>query len=272
MRVAVLGDVHANAAALTAALAAVDAVGYDRLVFLGDLLTYGVDVQITLEIIHSRLGDGRAVVLLGNHDAIYRDILSGRASSYAAGLPSWIRESVDWTADRLRGSHWHELPFEQEVTIEGIVFSHANPFGPEQWMYLNTEDEHFHAALMLRGRGASVGVFGHTHRIKWYSLRGDSGAFCAHLSGVVNDGAVHILNAGAIGQPRDSLEMLSSVLWLDVDENSKPGAAQSFERQMFEYDVASHLRHVRRSGLSTTTVSRIADFFSHMVDPDELRG
>jgi predicted phosphodiesterase len=268
MRVAVLGDVHANAAALTAALAAVDAAGYDRLVFLGDLLTYGVDVQETLEIVQNRVGDGRSVVLLGNHDAIYRDILSGRESSYAAGLPAWIRESVDWTVDRLHGSHWHELQFEQDVTIAGSFFSHANPFGPGQWMYLNSENEHFHAALQLRERGVSVGVFGHTHRIKWYSLIGEAGAFRTHFSGAVDDGAIHILNAGAVGQPRDLREVSPSVLWLDVDSDG--GTARSFERQMFDYDVGSHLRKIQRSGLSKVTVSRIVDFFSHLVGSKEL--
>jgi hypothetical protein len=227
-------------------------------------------VQQTLEIVHSRMGDGRAVVLLGNHDVIYRDILSGRDSSYASSLPAWIRESVDWTVDRIRDSHWHELQFEQDVTIAGIVFSHANPFGPEQWMYLNTEDEHFHAALKLRDRGASVGVFGHTHRIKWYSLNGDVGAFRAHLSGAVDDGAVHILNAGAVGQPRDPLEVSPSVLWLNVDVDSGRGSARSFERQMFEYDVGSHLRNIQRSGLSTATVSRLVDFFPQVVGSNEM--
>ncbi len=268
MKVAVLGDVHANATALTAALAAVDAAGYDRLVFLGDLLTYGVDVQETMEIIHSRVGDGRSIVLLGNHDAIYRDILSGRESSYAAGLPAWIRESVGWTVDRLQGGHWHELQFAQDVTIAGTFFSHANPFGPEQWMYLNSADEHFHAALQLRERGVSVGVFGHTHRIKWYSLMGDSGAFRAHFSGSVDDGAVHILNAGAIGQPRDLSEVSPSILWLDIDADA--GTARSFERQMFEYDVGSHLQNIQRSGLSKVTAARIADFFSHLTGSKKL--
>ena len=261
MRVAVLGDVHANFRALSAALATVDAAGYDRLIFLGDLLTYGADVEETVDLVSKRLLDGRAVLLRGNHDAIYRDLLDG-GSSYANELPNWIRESICWTRERLPTSSWRELPFEDESTLEQVLFSHANPFGPEDWRYLNSKSDHSRAAAELHRRGFVVGVFGHTHRVKWFQLAGEDGAFFAHSHGVLHDGAVHVLNAGAIGQPRDAIERKPCVLWLDLGDGFEYGAPRQFSRQTFDYDLADHLRRVEHSGLSSDAVARIVRFFS----------
>lgn len=260
MRVAVLGDVHANGRALSAALATVDAAGYDRLIFLGDLLTYGVDVEETVDLVSKRLLDGRAVLLRGNHDAIYRDLLHG-SSAYANELPDWIRESINWTRERLPTSIWRVLPFEDERTLEQVLFSHANPFGPEDWLYLNSKADHSRAAVELRRRGFVAGVFGHTHRVKWFRLAGEDGDFLAHSHGVLHERAVHVLNAGAIGQPRDAIERKPCVLWLDLADGFESGAPGQFSRQTFDYDLADHLRRVERSGLSADTVARIGRFF-----------
>jgi len=89
MRVAVLGDIHANINALRAALKIVDGGGYDRLVMLGDLLTYGVDVVETLELVGERLVGGHTTLLRGNHDALYRDLLLGKYD-YINQMPEWI--------------------------------------------------------------------------------------------------------------------------------------------------------------------------------------
>lgn len=262
MKVAVLGDVHANASALSAALAVVDSIGHDRLVFLGDLLTYGVDVDETLDLIGRRLDDGRAIVLRGNHDALYFDLLGDGDSLYASALPAWIRESIEWTMERLPIERWRELPFVDESRLGRVLLSHANPFGACQWQYLNDEPEHLRAALELGRRGCVAGVFGHTHRVKWFRLVGETGAFVLTDEGRLNDGAVHVLNAGAIGQPRDKLEQRPCVLWLDVGDDPESGLPRRFERQLFDYDVAEHLRRVRCSGLSPGTVGRITSFFA----------
>ncbi len=260
MRVAVIGDIHANVSALQTALKIADEGGYDQLILLGDLLTYGVDVNETLELVGDRLATGRTVLLRGNHDALYRDLLEGKTTYYDQ-LPVWIKESVRWTLDRLPFDIWSQLSFKEEFKIQEFLFSHANPFGSEQWGYLNTEAEHVDAVKVLLERGLRVGVFGHTHRTKWYRYFRESGGFESKLCGEIDCLAVHVLNAGSIGQPRDRANLASCVLWLTIADDCDP--TSSFELQKFNWDVAGHMQRVAVSGQSVETLSRITAFYDH---------
>src|SRR5690242_11010485 len=102
MRLAILGDIHANAGALNGALTTADSSGYDLLILLGDLLTYGTDVEETLQLVLDRQSQGNTILLRGNHDTLYQELLCGD-SKYFQQLPGWLRESVEWTRARLSG-------------------------------------------------------------------------------------------------------------------------------------------------------------------------
>lgn len=258
MRVAVLGDVHANARALQAALNIADQGGYDQLILLGDLLTYGVDVVATLELVSDRLSNGRTVLLRGNHDALYRDLLDGD-STYHDQLPFWIKESVDWTLERLPLDIWSQLSFKNDFEIQQFLFSHANPFGPEKWQYLNTEAEHASAADALLTRGLHVGVFGHTHRAKWYRHFEGHGRFEAVQCGYLDYPAVHVLNAGSVGQPRDRANPVAAVLWITVP-NARISTPR-FQLERLTWNVTDHIRDLAASGLSIGTVAQLSEFF-----------
>ena len=259
MRIAVIGDVHANALALQAALTTADIGGYDQLVFLGDLLTYGVDVVETLELVSERLATGHAVILRGNHDSMYQNLLVGE-NAYYDKLPVWIKESVMWTLDRLPLSVWSKISFDEDLQLLDFLFSHANPYGSERWEYLNSSTDHANAAVSLLERGFRVGVFGHTHRPKWYRYFSGSGSFDSSLCGELDYSAIHILNAGAIGQPRDNANPVANVLWLNLtnSEESPP----SFKLQQFNWNVEGHLNRVAGSGISDETLTQIASFFN----------
>jgi predicted phosphodiesterase len=258
MRLAILGDVHANATALQAALQAVDEKGYDHLVFLGDLLTYGADVSATLEVVGERLARGNAVLLRGNHDVIYEEMLVG-LSQYGSALPQWIRESVEWTLGQLPATCWSRLDFANEHVAGGLLFSHANPYAAGPWEYVDTLADHSKAADAVRRRGLGAGIFGHTHRIRWYRrATGGDGAFRIDREGVLDAESVHIFNAGAIGQPRDAADPDPHVLWIEVEPVS---ANARFSFQRLSYDTAAHLRAVGGTGMSPETVRRITGFF-----------
>ena len=51
MRIAVLTDIHASSDPLQLALTAARREGFDRMLILGDLLTYGVQPLETLELV-----------------------------------------------------------------------------------------------------------------------------------------------------------------------------------------------------------------------------
>lgn len=233
----VLTDLHANARALRAALALARAGGVDRWIVLGDLLTYGVDVDEVLDLVEELHRDHGAVVLRGNHDQLYLDLAAGARASYDR-LPAWLREAADHTLARLdaaafaRRFAWHD-----ELIEDGVLFSHANPFGAGDWRYLRDEPDLAAAAARLDERGLRVGVFGHSHRARMFV-----------------DRAVAI-TVPSLGQPRDR-DGAAGLLRLRRD-----GARLAAELVPVAYDVAGHVAGLRASGLSPATVERLCGFF-----------
>lgn len=270
MRFGVIGDVHANARALHAALAQIHTRPVDRLVFLGDLLSYGTDTDEVLSTVAEQVSRG-AVLLLGNHDRLYLDLLAERAGGrergprYYDGLPTWLRESVDWTIDRFDPKVLLGLPYVPEYQWQQVVFAHANPYpagptGVPDWRYVNKPEDHALAAKTLRSRGLRVGVFGHTHRsriVEWPSGRGmgDDARRSLHQWVPETEADALVINAGAIGQPRNRTAT-STVLWLTVN----PSGIDA-DLAPLTYDVEGHLAAVRKLPMSPMTVAALVGFF-----------
>lgn len=261
-RIAVISDLHSNATALQAALAAAETRGFDTLVILGDLLTYGCDPHAVLTRIGGLLAQGNARLVPGNHDQMYFDLAAGR-TSYFDRLPGWLRETAEWTHKQLGGVDLAaDLPWEQHFSLAGIFFAHANPFAYGDWTYLNTEVEMDAAIGALRARGERMGVFGHTHRGKVVAYAGDTRAATWRelggepaLSCHVAPGGEAVADPGSVGQPRGAGHF-SSMLFIDVD-----AAGTRFHLHRVEYDVAAHLARIRASGLSSDTQAKLMSYF-----------
>ena len=234
--VVVVGDIHGNARALRAALTQAQAGPLDHLVFIGDLLTYGHDVEEVLDLVGEAQVKHRAVLLVGNHDQMYFDLAAGKRE-YLDKLPQWIKDSVTLTLQKvdpasLRG----RFAWSVEWNLDGALFAHANPFAFGDFRYLNSTDDHAAAVQVLRERGARLGVFGHTHRPLWHP------------------GPVTLANAGSVGQPRDAQGAV--ILRLHLDRELVSGAFEPIA-----YDVEAHLNALRRAGLPESTTERLCGFF-----------
>jgi predicted phosphodiesterase len=264
----VLGDVHGNARALRAALAHVRRRPIDGLVFLGDLLSYGPDVDEVLDRVGEEVSRGARVVL-GNHDLLYRNLLSGE-SAYRDRLPPWLKETVTHTFDQLAAGDADRLlaiPFERTIRIGPLLIAHANPFGDDpdgtpDWRYINHPEDYGLAADALVAGGAWAGMFGHTHRpriVQWPSGRGLGDDVCPALVGFrpAAPGDALILNAGSVGQPRN-LAARSTVCFVAVGEVDEP---MDVEIETLEYDVAGHLAAIESTDMSRAVRDRLAGFF-----------
>ena len=83
----VVGDVHGDARAFTAALAT------DRFVIqLGDIVDYGPDSAETLRLALAMVDQGRGIFLLGNHDHKLRRALGGRDVRVGPELAQTLRQ------------------------------------------------------------------------------------------------------------------------------------------------------------------------------------
>lgn len=267
-RIVFLGDIHGNAAALRSALAMLRAKQHaDHVVILGDLLTYGCHPQEVLDLTGTLIAEFQATLLLGNHDQLYLDKLTGDTAYYDS-LPEWLKESIDWTCERVDLAALRALPWRESWTLGPIFAAHANPFDYGDWTYLNSRTDNARAIHSLAERGFAIGVFGHTHRRKLASAPvltddqqlapervalTDESTFLARQPGMCY--APVALNAGSVGQPRHS-DRQSTVLRLEVRTDGV-----NVEFVPIEYDVEQHLGAIRASSLSQATRDRLGRYF-----------
>lgn len=251
-----LGDIHSNAIALEAALDSATAIGFDRLILLGDLFTYGAEPRTVFELVGEAQERHGALLLTGNHDEFYLNP-DERTLAYLENLRPWIRESVDWTRQELEGVALDTLEWRESHIASGVYFAHANPFDFPDWRYLNTEAELRDAAAALGERGHQVGVFGHTHRQKVVGISGDKvRTSTVHSCSIPAADPLTVVDAGSVGQPRNQ-EKRSFLLRLD-----SRGGEFEFEFVPIDYDVDKHKALIRDAGLSDTTTDKLMGFFA----------
>lgn len=266
IRIALLGDIHGNALALRGAIDTLRTEKLDRVMILGDLLTYGCHPAEVLELTQVLIDEFAADLLLGNHDQLYLDQLTGD-TEYYDGLPDWLRESIDWTCTHIDLDHLRALPWRERIEYGPLLVAHANPFTYGDWTYLNGPDDNRRAIATLDQLGFSVGVFGHTHRRKLASLPAGASAsddsadvalsedstFLARAPGVAY--APVAINAGSVGQPRHR-DKRSTMLLLDI----RPDGL-NIEFLPIAYPLDEHLNAIAHSTLSATTRARLGRYF-----------
>jgi predicted phosphodiesterase len=238
LRIAVLSDIHAMADALDMALAAARREGFDRLLILGDLLTYGVAPERTLALVADSVERDGAILIAGNHDQMYLDLAEG-PNAYFQRLPDWLRETVEWTARRVSIEVLEDFAWQREWACGPLLTAHANPFPFGDWSYIATEAQAQAAADALSARGFAYGLFGHVHRHRTFSF-----------------GGVRVFTVGSLGQPRDAADpaLQWAMIHLEDDIVTVTPKSVAFDRQ-------SHIAAIRATSLSAPTQDRLCEFF-----------
>ena len=239
MKIAILSDIHAAADAFEAALRAAREEGFDKLLILGDLLTYGPSPERTLDLTADAVSRDGALLVMGNHDQFYRSP-DAICHYYPAGLPDWIQESIDWTASRMMPDPLSCFEWQDEWAEGELLMAHANPFGAGDWTYLRNEADFDRAAAVLTERGYRYGLFGHIHRFVCRRFREN-----------------WVATIGSIGQPRDRAAPLPQWAVARYD-----GDRWEAEQRHVEFDWAAHLAAIRATNMSTSTKQRLSAFFA----------
>lgn len=247
-----IGDVHSNAEAVRAVLERIPPD--DALIWMGDLLSYGPEPQRTLDLVSKTLERSAVGLLLGNHDEFYGALEA--PPSLPRSLPDWIRESIEWTATQVDRGQFAELPWQREIVVDELLFSHANPFGPGDWSYLDTEQDYQRAVDRLERRQLHLGSFAHVHRPRLYTRQAGNAEW---LEGVLSSfellpGAVVAWNVASLGQPRHSGGSLIGCL-------RRPTNAPILHHHHVEYDKFAHLAALERTELRASTKERLAGYF-----------
>jgi predicted phosphodiesterase len=243
MRILVLSDLHANATALDAVLAAAKG-RWERVVCLGDVVGYGPDPnEVT-----SKIRELGAQTIRGNHDKAAAGLMVTDDFNPVA------KAAVDWTRAQLQPEHLNWLAGlpPGPLATDGIVLVHGA---------LQDEDEYvFTPAQALDGlldSTAAVTFFGHTHHQGGFSYQDSqlevlqirprlSEPFAALQ---IEEPRRYLLNPGSIGQPRDG-DPRAAFAIADLDHHI-------VEFWRVPYDVAAVQERMRSAKLPEPLVQRI---------------
>jgi diadenosine tetraphosphatase ApaH/serine/threonine PP2A family protein phosphatase len=241
MRIALLADVHANAAALRACLAHARAERAARFAFLGDLVGYGPDPGEVVDLVAEHAARG-AIVVKGNHDEAI-DVARGYVNDTAARAIEWSRRVL---TPAQRG-YLAQLPL--CVREDGHCYVHACAVAPGRWTYVDSE------AAALRSMDAAVSTqtySGHVHEQRLYVAHGDRATGFTPRAGIAIPTPLHrrsLVLAGSVGQPRDGNTAAAYAL-------ADTGMREiTFHR--VAYDHHETARRIRAAGLPEMLAYRI---------------
>lgn len=95
MRIGIITDAHANLPATLAAFNAMDSIGCDRIIHLGDVIDIGPHPREVMEVM---LGREDLTLIMGNHDALFA---FGMPDETPGELPDGEVAHARWTHDQL---------------------------------------------------------------------------------------------------------------------------------------------------------------------------
>ncbi len=224
MRVAVLSDIHANHAALSATITDAERAGIDEYLVLGDIVDLGPDPAAVVERVRG-LG---CTVVRGNHDS-----LEERSPAAA------VEAMRQWTATMLSDDQreWlKNLPDQSELTLGGcrLLAVHASPGSLTQPILSSSPDAEL--AARLAGRRCDVLCCGHTH-----------------LQLLRRIGAVTIVNVGSVGMPFKAPfdgNPPSLFPWAEYAILDLAGTHLSVDLRRVPYDFSVFKRAFRASGFT----------------------
>ncbi len=238
MRIAIISDVHANLAALEAALADAEVQGAGAVWNLGDTVGYGPDPNGVV----ARLREAGAVSVLGNHDAAATGIIgTERFNPLAATAANWTRANLEpETARALAGLN--------TVAQEGAWSLTHGTLREPLWEYLMTEEaarEHF------ARQQTPYSAVGHTH-IPLLVRQGSGGIAGEDAvpgkAAALGTGPLCV-NPGSVGQPRDG-DPRASYAVVDTREGT-------VAHRRVAYEVAATQQRMEQTGLPRALAERL---------------
>lgn len=165
-RIAVLGDIHGNEAALEAVLVDVARQRPDRILVTGDLVLNGPRPAAVVQRLRELEGTVDAVIIQGNTDIAVADFDYAAAFPWMEEVPTAQRAAAEWAHDALDDDQleWlRRLPAERRVQLSGhmVLVCHASP--GSQTSGLATDLDPSVTVERVTRTDARVICCGHTH-------------------------------------------------------------------------------------------------------------
>jgi diadenosine tetraphosphatase ApaH/serine/threonine PP2A family protein phosphatase len=209
MRALVVSDIHGNLQALEAVLRVARSHtggGFDQLWNLGDVVGYGARPNEVIDTLRA-LKTERSIHVRGNHDRVCCGLSSSQGfNPIAAAAAAWTRQNL-----RPDNREWlRELPMGPIQATVRALCAHGSPLHEDQYIASMRD-----AWTPLQRMQSELAFFGHTHLQGGFSRRGEdwaenypdydvrNGDSVEQFAMEVPVGSRHLINPGAVGQPRD---------------------------------------------------------------------
>jgi putative phosphoesterase len=228
MKIALIGDVHANLHALQAVVEHARAQGAETFWNIGDFVGYGAFPDEVVKL----LAEAAAINIIGNYDQTVLDIPEkGHAKRRKGKHPEKV-QAADWTSQHL--SPWSRdflsgLSAEARTEIQSfsILLVHASLGSMEEHLTPETNDSRF--AELARMARADIVVFGHSHV-----------PFTRNVSHTL------FINPGSVGRPSDGDPRASYAILTLAPQSENPMSVEHFR---VAYDVDAAAEAIRERGL-----------------------
>ncbi|MDW8343068.1 MAG: metallophosphoesterase family protein [Verrucomicrobiae bacterium] len=260
MRYLVFGDIHANAVALDAVLAAADRHRVDAYLCVGDLVGYGPEPLECLARLWPLYRDQRMAWVAGNHDRVARGELA------PSGILPEAEETLRWTRTLIEREPWaQQFLASGELLAKvagGIWLTHDSLVAPGSGRYHRDTENAAQELKHLAGRNGRVAFYGHTHTMRGEVQAGtavlvapmeahaESGRDATPLR--LNDGERAWLGTGSVGFPKRR-KGAAEFLVLDDQQWSVEKYAVAFSRE----EAKRRVRAVLGPVCSALVVERI---------------
>jgi putative phosphoesterase len=224
MKVALIGDVHANLPALEAVLKHARSLGAEQIWNTGDFVGYNAFPEQVV----CRLRLEGAVSVIGNYDQkVLRFPRRDEKWRRSKRLEKWL--AFKWAYENLSQDsrdYLVSLPEERRWTVEDtmILLVHGSPCSIDEHLYVDTPQERFVELAELAE--ADLIICGHSHQ-----------------GFVQNAAGSWFVNTGSVGRPDDGDPRATYAL-LELERDSI--AVDHFR---VEYDVEAAVGEILRQGL-----------------------
>ena len=239
MRIAVLGDIHSNVAALEAVLADAETGACDLFLHTGGVIGYGARPNETIDLLRAR-----GIAGVRGHfdeDVAWADagtVGTRHGERAADGAPlraDAIGGSLAWNARTLgytQRQFLKDLPFsiQRDVGERRVLLFHASPIDLRQGIDEQASDAWLEE--LAEGTGAHVHLFGHTHR-PFHRVAGGA----------------HFVNAGSVGRSQDGDTRACAAI-VDIGR----GVEVTFRRVAF--DIEKTVKEIVAAGLGAAAGAR----------------
>lgn len=184
MKIALIGDIHANLPALDAVLEHARRSGAEEIWNTGDSVGYNAFPEGVVQTLRSE----GAVSVIGNYDQkVLRFPYKGRRWKKKKKFEKWL--AFKWAYEQLSAEslvYLASLPEQRRLEIEGktVLLTHGSPASVDEHLYADTAEERL--AELARVADADMVICGHSHQ-----------AFVRKVAGV------WFVNTGSVGRPDD---------------------------------------------------------------------